>query len=67
MEQVESINVHSVSLSFRLHLSLNVSVNSRMAIPGADPGFDQGGPQLLSPKVANVAKRLMCSWGPGPA
>ena len=29
--------------------------------PGADPGFGQGGSQLLRPKVANVAKRSRAS------
>ena len=39
---------------------------------GADPGFGQGGPQVLRPKVADVAKQShmskasICSWGPGP-
>ena len=28
---------------------------------GADPGFGQGGPQLLRPKVADVAKRSRAS------
>ena len=27
----------------------------------------KGGPQLLRPKVADVAKRAFCGWGPGPA
>ena len=37
------------------------------ATSGADPGFGQGGgPQLLRPKVADVAKRAICSRGPGP-
>ena len=35
---------------------------------GADPGFGQGGgPQVLRPKVADVAKRAICGRGPGPA
>ena len=29
--------------------------------PGVDPGFGQGGPQLLRPKVADVAKRSHAS------
>ena len=29
--------------------------------PGADPGFGPGGPQLLRPKVADVAKRSRAS------
>ena len=33
---------------------------------GADPGFGQGGAQLLRPKVADVAKRAICGQGPGP-
>ena len=28
---------------------------------GVDPGFGQGGPQLLRPKVANVAKQSLVS------
>ena len=28
---------------------------------GADPGFGQGGPQLLRPKVADIAKRSRAS------
>ena len=28
---------------------------------GADPGFGQGGPQVLRPKVADVAKRSCVS------
>ena len=31
------------------------------ASSGADPGFGQGGPQLLRPKVANVVKRNRAS------
>ena len=30
---------------------------------GADPGFGQGGPQLVRPKVADVAKRIHMSKG----
>ena len=33
--------------------NFNISVS---LFSGADPGFDQGGAQLLRPKVANVAK-----------
>ena len=29
---------------------------SSSSVAGADPGFGQGGPQLLRPKVADVAK-----------
>ena len=32
-----------------------------LGFPGADPGFGQGGAQLLRPKVANVAKRSRTS------
>ena len=32
----------------------------------SDPGFGQGGPQLLRPKVADVAKWSGASEGPGP-
>ena len=40
---------------------------------GADPGFGQGGAQVLRPKVADVAKQscasehAICGRGPGPA
>ena len=35
---------------------------------GSDPGFGQGGgPQVLRPKVADIAKRAICGRGPGPA
>ena len=40
---------------------------------GANPGFGQGGAQLLRPKVAHVVKcshassGAICDWGPGPA
>ena len=27
----------------------------------------KGGAQVLRPKVADVAKRAICGWGPGPA
>ena len=27
----------------------------------------KGGGQVLRPKVANVAKRAICGWGPRPA
>ena len=33
---------------------------------GADPGFGQGGAQLLRPKVADVMKQTICGWGPEP-
>ena len=41
-----------------MELRINrVRINrSRPVMPGADPGFGQGGAQLLRPKVADVAK-----------
>ena len=37
---------------------ISISVNTRA---GADPGFGQGGAQLLRPKVADIAKRSCVS------
>ena len=55
-----------------LHFCVALKINSKQrtelktANTGVDPGFGQGGPQLLRPKVADVAKRAFCGRGPGP-
>ena len=37
------------------------SLCTGLLCPGADPGFGQGGPQVLRPKVAGVVKRSHAS------
>ena len=37
-------------------VSVSVSVSFTEWVPGADPGFGQGGPQVLRLKVANIVK-----------
>ena len=39
----------------------NPGLSLLLPFPGADPGFGQGGAQLLRPKVADVAKRSCAS------
>ena len=41
--------------------SAMLQVKRNIENTGADPGFGQGGPQLLRPKVANVSKRSHAS------
>ena len=58
-------NAHDFSSTDPFQISISPTVNPTIAgmifSAGADPGFGQGGPQLLRPKVANVAKQSHAS------
>ena len=43
-------------LNFKMNNHLLTIMKVTMISTGADPGFGQGGPQLLRPKVADIAK-----------
>ena len=56
LEQCHAFNFFSWKSPFtdaqNITIIVHVSINS-----GADPGFGEGGPQLLRPKVAEIAKQ----------
>ena len=59
------VNLWGKQTTVQIYLSsnrLSADLYSRkLLLPGADPVFGQGGPQLLRPKVAHVAERSRAS------
>ena len=59
------VNLWGKQTTVQIYLSSNrLSADlysKKLLLPGADPGFGQGGPQLPTPKVADVAERSHAS------
>ena len=56
------LNKHTALLYFRITIFGKLVYHPRICVAtGADLGFCQGGPQLLRPKVADIAKRSRAS------
>ena len=60
LEQCHAFNFFSWKSPFTDALNITIIVHVSINW-GADPGFGEGGPQLLRPKVADIAKRSRVS------